>query len=158
MLNTAATTHMTINLDVIGWIGKANISLLTPHQAIQVVTTARIATNYLMPAKQPKITALCDRGQTGIWFRRDLIVIDNGRTRAAYNQINLADLKPCEFDIERKLRRRQIRKLARQNVEIPTRVHGDLVVGKHQCALLSIRQVQDPDRRYMYNSQGLRGC
>lgn len=152
VLHLAGTTDMTVDRNVIRWIGEDHSGLLALHQGCDHLRIERIAADEAMRTKPPDVSRPTAGRYIGV-IRQEIV----GRVAIllvcllGQNGVDLWNGEAAQRNIETALfsLAQQGGQLLRQKIAVPACVERQLVVGEDIGALLRCRHVIEADARHL---------
>src|SRR6516162_6017146 len=152
MAHLAAAHSVTLDLNVVGWVGHHHLSELALQQPFVSLAVPGITADQAMAAQRPNVTKLGNRRSFRTKTRQVIGWISRKRLlRTVYQQVDFAGRKVGELDIEIKFD--QILEMATQQIKIPYSLLGQAIVSDHHRPLLGCAQAADRDGRDFRHAQ-----
>src|SRR4051812_14636249 len=145
MVYGAKPADMTLDRDVVWWVGEDGGGSLLAHQRLVGAILERIAAIESMRAQLPQVPRAAQR-RAGSGFGYYVIFVGS-LIHPLDQQIDLADLEPGHIEAEIEIEAGELAQLLAQKTIVPSRVFGELVVGDRESFDLRWCQVLEADRR-----------
>jgi hypothetical protein len=159
MADAAEPADISVDGNVVGWVGKNEIGTLALHQAIECIRFPRIPAQQAVTIEQPQV---CNPGHRhrGLGDGRDRVVspvVGIGRRLSGFieQHIDLGQGEAGDLDVEFQIDQRL--QLDCQHLAVPAGIEGQLVVGQHIGPALGRIEVGQAQRRNTLHAQQLCG-
>lgn len=138
---------MTVDLDVVGWVGEDHLCPGTFEKAGVGRSISRVAADQAMSANLPDIAG-ARHGRTLFDLRHVISRIGLSVSFVTEQDIDLGHFKAGDCDVEIEIEAGQMLQLDLQNLRIPPGFLGELVVGQDVGSLLCVVEMIEAHARH----------